>query len=287
MSTTGLAAARAEGLALQFGEVDATWSSIKTILGKADSNYALLYASLSAAVLAILLAVIPRTLSLAKAMEAAVAGMAHMFAACIILVLAWGLAKASDDLQLGIVARDFLQKRIEAGTFSLQLLPLSVFVTACIISFATGTAWGTMALLCGPVVGIAAGLLTSLPADQALPLFYATVGGVMGGAVFGNTCSPLADVTVLSSIFSACDLSAHVRTILPYALVVAVVSVLSLDGLRYGLQRWSPELYPQWNIYWSLAVGAILLLLMLLAIGRRVPEEPAISLHRPILPSPN
>lgn len=285
MVTTGLASARANGLALQFDAVPSIWASIKTILGQANADHALLYASLSAAVLAILLAVVPRTLTLAKTMEAAVGGMSHMFAACIILVLAWGLAKASMDLQLGVVARGFLEKKIEAGTFSVELLPLSVFLTACLISFSTGTSWGTMALLCGPVVGISAGLLASMPTDQALPLFYATVGAVMGGAVFGNTCSPLADITVLSSIFSECDLSAHVRTILPYAVVVAGVSVLSTDGLRYGLKYWSPELHAQWSIYWSLIVGALLLVLILLVVGRRVVETAATDVPRSILPT--
>lgn len=270
MTTTGLARARSGGMALEFGTVTGLWTSSKTILGHADSDYALLYASLSAAVLAVLLAVFPRTLSLGKAMDAAVSGMAHMFAACIILVLAWGLAQASKDLQLGLVARDFLEKKIESGAFSVNLLPLSVFVTACLISFATGTSWGTMALLCGPVVSIAAGLLATMPTHQAQPLFYATVGAVMGGAVFGNTCSPLADVAVLSSIFSECDLSSHVRTIMPYALIVALVSILCTDGMRYGLQRWSPGTLAQWNIYWSLIAGAVLILLILLLFGRRV-----------------
>lgn len=273
MTTTGLSKARADGAALHFDSFAAIRAAIVTIVGNADANYAMLYASLSAAVLSILLVVIPRTLTLAKTMEAAVSGMTHMFAACIILVLAWGLARASMDLQLGLVARDFLEKRIEAGTFSLHLLPLSVFVTACIISFATGTSWGTMALLCGPVVSISAGLLSSMPAGQALPLFYATVGAVMGGAVFGNTCSPLADITVLSSIFSECDLSAHVRTIMPYALVVAGVSVLSTDGMRYGLQRWAPDLYAHWSISWSLATAVLLLLLVLLVLGRPVVKK--------------
>jgi Na+/H+ antiporter NhaC len=62
-----------------------------------------------------------------------------------------------------------------------------------------------------------------------LPLVLATVAATAGGGVFGDHCSPLSDTTVLSSLGSACDHMDHVRTQLPYALVVALVaSVLYL-----------------------------------------------------------
>lgn len=269
MIYTGIGAARIEGDQLAFDSASAIWESLKIMLGRGDSHFALLYASLAAAVLAILMTVTTRTLRLGKTMEAAVSGMTHMFAACIILVLAWGLAKASNDLQLGLVARDFLQEKIRTGAFSAALLPLTSFLTACLISFSTGTAWGTMGILCPPIIAIAAPLFADLPPDRALAMFYSTVGGTMAGAVFGNTCSPLADVTVLSAISTGCDLSAHVRSILPYALLVAGISVLSTDGLRLGLERWSPGLSASWNIYWSLALGVLLLLMLLLVVGRR------------------
>jgi hypothetical protein len=127
-----------------------------------------------------------------------------------------------------------------------------------------------MAILCPPAVTIAAGLLADMPPDQALSMFYYCVGSAMAGAIFGNTCSPLADVTVLSSVFTGCDLYAHVRTALPYALVVAVVSMVATDGARYALQYWRPDSYAEcWRSYHGLALGTLLLLLVLLVIGRR------------------
>lgn len=64
---------------------------------------------------------------------------------------------------------------------------------------------------------------------MGLPLVLATVAATAGGGVFGDHCSPLSDTTVLSSLGSACDHMDHVRTQLPYALVVALVaSVLYL-----------------------------------------------------------
>jgi Na+/H+ antiporter NhaC len=206
-------------------------------------------------------------------MNGAVSGMMHMFAACIILVLAWGLARASKDLQLGPVVQSFLLGRVKDGTFSITYLPLAVFLTASFISFSTGMSWGTMAILIPPVVAIAAGLVAPMAADQARAIFYASVGAAMGGAVFGNTCSPLADDTVLSSIFSECDLAAHVRTTLPYAIVVAAVSLICTDGSAALLRRFAPDAFARyWSIYAALGVGAILLLLLLLVVGRRPPR---------------
>lgn len=270
MATTGWSRVQSEGVALAFDSRHAVWESLATVLGKADSHYALLYASLSAAVLAIVMTVASRRLTLAKTMDGAVSGMTAMFAACIILVLAWGLSTAGKNLQLGPVAQEFLTRQINLGRFSLDWLPLSVFLTACLISFATGTTWGTMAILCPPVVTIAAGLLAKLPPDQALMMFYYSVGAAMAGAVFGNTCSPLADVTVLSSIFTGCELYAHVRTTLPYAVTVGIVSVLCTDVLRIGLCHWWPGWFPQhWAAGYGLAAGAIVLLLLLLVAGRK------------------
>jgi len=270
MAWTGWQRAVGEGASLAFDSTSAVWAAVATILGKADSHHALLYASLGAAVLAVLTSVSSRSLTLAKTMEGATAGMSAMFTATIILVLAWGLAAGGKDLQLGPVAKEFLARQIEFGRFSVTWLPLSIFLAACLISFSTGSAYGTMAILCPPAVTIAAGLLADMPHDQALSMFYYCVGSAMAGAVFGNTCSPLADVTVLSSIFTGCDLYAHVRTALPYALVVAVVSMAATDGARYTLQHWRPDLYAEcWRSYHGLALGALLLLLVLLVIGRR------------------
>ncbi|MDP6933063.1 MAG: Na+/H+ antiporter NhaC family protein, partial [Myxococcota bacterium] len=46
-------------------------------------------------------------------------------------------------------------------------------------------------------------------------------GAVLGGAVFGDQCSPISDTTILSSMFTGCDLMDHVRTQLPLALAAA------------------------------------------------------------------
>jgi hypothetical protein len=138
---------------------------------------------------------------------------------------------------------------------------------------------------------VSAGLLASLPVTQAMPMFYACVGAAMAGAVFGNTCSPLADVTVLSAMFSECDMGSHVRTIFPYAIWVAITSVICTDGARWALEKWAPQFYvAQWNVWYGLALGTVLLLAFIFTVCRRprfVIIEPPIAIQRLTEPPAN
>ncbi|HWL94443.1 MAG TPA: Na+/H+ antiporter NhaC family protein [Phycisphaerae bacterium] len=274
MVKTGYEASIRKDAIIRFDSVANGWSSLGVIFGNTDSHFALLYASLASAVLAIVMTVAGRTLSLTRTMEGAVSGMTAMFAATIILVLAWGLAAASKELQLREVAQQFLEEQRAAGRFSLLWLPVGIFATACLISFSTGTSWGTMSILLPSVVAVSAGLASSLPANEALATFHACVGAVMAGAVFGNTCSPLADVTVLSATFSSCDPAAHFRTVLPYALIVAIVSVVCSDGVRILLSQTAPDFLAHWNVWYGLFAGTILMLLILLVFGHRTLPPP-------------
>ena len=169
------------------------------------------------------------------------------------------------SLRLGYVATELLSSH----GFDVTWLPLLVFVSSCVVSFATGTSWGTMGILCPATVTIAASLLADVPVDQALPLFYAAVGAVLAGSVFGDHCSPISDTTVLSSLASDCSLEKHVWTQIPYAITVAAVSVVCGDVLcrYYGQSAWV-----------GLSLGVVALILIVVVMGRktRPPDaEPA------------
>jgi len=92
-----------------------------------------------------------------------------------------------------------------------------VFLVACFISFATGTSWGTFAIMMPIAVPLAQNMGLSLPL---------MVSAVMGGGVFGDHCSPVSDTTIISSMATACDPMDHVSTQLPYALTAAGVAVV-------------------------------------------------------------
>ena len=92
-----------------------------------------------------------------------------------------------------------------------------LFICAAIISFTTGTSWGTFAILIP--LGIPLGLDLQIP-----PPFV--VSAILGGGVFGDHCSPISDTTVVSSLASGCDHLEHVKTQLPYAMVAGSGAIL-------------------------------------------------------------
>ena len=103
-------------------------------------------------------------------------------------------------------------------------LPIIVFVISGIISFATGTAWGTMAIVIPLAVPLAEGFILNSGADPSL--IIVTLGTVMSGAIFGDHCSPISDTTIMSSTASGSDHLHHVSTQMPYAITVAIVSAI-------------------------------------------------------------
>ena len=98
-----------------------------------------------------------------------------------------------------------------------RVVPAVVFGVSAFIAFATGTSWGTFAIMM-PIAVPMANLLQ-------VPL-APTVAAVLGGGVFGDHCSPISDTTIIASMASACDHIDHVRTQLPYALVAAGASLV-------------------------------------------------------------
>lgn len=130
-----------------------------------------------------------------------------------ILVLSWALGSVCKALGTAnyIVA-------LAQGNVPAWAVPALLFVTGAAISFATGSSWGTFAIL----------VPLAIPMSQALgaPL-YASIGAVLSGGLFGDHCSPISDTTVLSSMGAACDHIDHVKTQLPYAVTVALASVVA------------------------------------------------------------
>jgi len=233
-------------------------AAMRDILNAADPYRSILYGALASAVVAVLISVVTRAQRLREAVDAGTEGMARMFPAVVILILAWALSAATQALQLGQVISHELATR----AFSPTYLPVAVFGSACVVSFATGTSWGTMGILCPVAVEVGARLVGDLPHEQALPLFYSTVGAVLAGAVFGDHCSPISDTTVLSALASSCKLEEHVWTQIPYAMTAAAVAVLAGHGVCNVMKQ------PWWM---GLAAGVLLLLLFVRVVGRRPP----------------
>ncbi len=73
------------------------------------------------------------------------------------------------------------------------------------------------------------------PQESTL-ILQGVISSVLAGCVWGDHCSPISDTTILSSMASGCNHIDHVRTQLPYAIVVGVVCMIFGDILTaYGL----------------------------------------------------
>jgi Na+/H+ antiporter NhaC len=153
--------------------------------------------------------------------------------AFIILVLAWSLGEVTEVLGTAEYLSGLL-----TGNLAPQLLPFIVFVMAAAIAFATGTSWATMAILIPLVIplAVAMGGGAGFGGGDHYTLVLGSISSVLAGSIWGDHCSPISDTTVLSSMASACDHVDHVRTQLPYALLVGVVAVAVGDiPTAYGM----------------------------------------------------
>ena len=232
------------------------WGRAATVIGNADSYISIFYGAIVSAIVAVLLTIFARTCPTRDAVDAGLEGMSRILPAIVILVLAWSLSSALGDLKLGEVVAD----RLNEAQFNPTLLPLAVFTCAAGISFATGSSWTTMGILCPVTVGVGARLMADLDPVVAVNLFYASIGSVLAGSVFGDHCSPISDTTVLSSLASGCRHEEHVWTQLPYAVITAVAAMGLGDVMcSYYHQPW----------YYGLGAGAIFLLLWIYIVGRR------------------
>jgi Na+/H+ antiporter NhaC len=240
--------------------------TLVAVIGDADPFAALLWASFAGCAVAIAMVVAQRILSVTAALQAWLGGIQSMLLAVIILVLAWGLGGVTGELETGPYLASLLQ-----DTLPLAILPGLVFIIAAATAFSTGTSWGTMAILFPVVIplAVAMGAGVGFAGGEHYAVLLGTVSSVMAGAVFGDHSSPISDTTVLSSMASACDLVDHVRTQLPYALVVAGVALAV--GEIPAAAEW---IHP----IWSILVGLVILYVVLRIFGRDpAPDAPEAS----------
>jgi len=137
-------------------------------------------------------------------------GMRSMIAITSILFFAFAIGQVTSDMHTGMYLASYVNE-----VLSPAWLAAAVFLLAAIMSFSTGTSWGTFSIM----VPIAIPLAVSMDADIALVL-----GAVISGGVFGDHCSPISDTTIISSMATGCEHVEHVKTQLPYALFSGVIA---------------------------------------------------------------
>lgn len=242
LTLTGLDGVRADPEAWAAAQAQGPVRALGALLGAAASFDALVYGSGLGVLAGVLTSTAARVLSVEASVESILRGMRATLVAVIVLVLAWSIGDVMSRLQAGPYLASALGGALPAWT-----LPTLTFIFAAVLAFATGTSWGTMAILFPVITPV---LAVHVGADGFEDLLFGTCSSVLAGAVFGDHCSPISDTTVLSSVACASDHVDHTRTQAPYALVAAAVAI-GAGTLPLGLGV-SPLL--------SLAVGGLLLM---------------------------
>jgi Na+/H+ antiporter NhaC len=135
----------------------------------------------------------------------AFSGARKLFGVAMILLFAFAIGEVTSELKTGQYLASLANEQL-----SIYLLASTIFLLSSIISFSTGTSWGTFSIM----IPIAVPMAVAMDADSAL-----CIGAVISGGIFGDHCSPISDTTIISSIASDCEVIKHVNTQLPYALI--------------------------------------------------------------------
>jgi Na+/H+ antiporter NhaC len=236
-------------------------AGLKDIIGAADSYKSLMWGSMIGMITAAFLTLAQRIMNLEEVVNAWYKGLRAMFYAMIILMLAWALGGITEEMRTA----DYLVS-VLGDTLQVQWLPVIVFILAAFTAFATGSSWGAMGILIPLVIPLTWAVMKASGFSGAddMHILYSSIAGVLAGSVWGDHCSPISDTTILSSMASGCDHIEHVRTQLPYAMLVGLVSMTVCSiPVAFGLPWWA-----------GLTVSALLLFGILRLAGRKPTSRP-------------
>ncbi len=207
--------------------------------GNTDATLGLPLGALAALLVTIVYFLARRLISAKDAMACIPQGFIAMVPAILILTLATSLKNMT-----GLLGSDLYVKLIMENAGSLKnFLPAIIFLIACLLSFSTGTSWGTFGILI-PIVTVIFGELD--------PLFVVGISACLAGSVCGDHCSPISDTTIMSSAGAQCNHIDHVSTQMPYSITVAAVSFLC-----YLLAGFLPYVWVTLPVGIALTIGAI------------------------------
>ncbi len=220
--------------------------------GETNAYVGLPWGSIIALAVIVIYMVLRKVITFEDAMECVPKGFIAMVPAITILTLATSLKTMTNALD----AKGFVGAAMANAQGLQWLLPAIVFIVACVVSFATGTSWGTFGILI-PIV--------SAIFPETSSLFFVGISACLAGAVCGDHCSPISDTTIMSSAGAHCNHINHVETQLPYALSVAAISFICyiLAGI-----------FNMVNITWiSVPIGIVLVVAFLIFMKKKTVKE--------------
>ncbi|MBQ9113024.1 MAG: Na+/H+ antiporter NhaC family protein [Clostridia bacterium] len=187
-------------------------ASIVDAFANTDATVGLPWGGLVALVIIFIYMLIRRCLTFKESMDCIPQGFVAMVPAILILTFATALKNMTTILGAKYFVGDLMSGQAEALG---SLLPAIIFLVACVLSFATGTSWGTFGILIPIVTAIF---------EPGSALLIIGMSACLAGAVCGDHCSPISDTTIMSSAGGQCNHLNHVSTQLPYAITVAAIS---------------------------------------------------------------
>jgi len=177
---------------------------------KGSGSSSIFYTMVMTLVVSGLYFVSTKVMTLKAVVKESISGMRSMMGITMILFFAFGIGQVTSDMHTGTYLASYVN-----AVLNPVWLAAAVFLLASVMSFSTGTSWGTFSIM----VPIAVPLAAAMDADMALVL-----GAVISGGVFGDHCSPISDTTIISSMATGCDHVEHVKTQLPYALISGAIA---------------------------------------------------------------
>lgn len=210
--------------------------NLKTIaaaFGAADTIYLVMESAVAGSAAAIILGCAFHLFQLKESVQYWLQGAATMLITAVILVLAWSLAGTVEELGTIYYVVSLISLNVPWW-----LIPSLIFMSCCVISFAAGS-YGCMFIAMPMAIPIANAVIGRLSVPNETSYMLVCVASVITGGIFGDHCSPITDCTILSSLGAGCDNMDHVKTQMPYALTIAVVSVLcGTIPVALGLSVW-------------------------------------------------
>ena len=228
-----------------------SFKAILEVFAASDASIALLQSAIFSTVVAIVMAVWKKIFTISEAIEVWIDGMKGLIITGVILILAWSLGSVIKELGTA-------QYLVEAlnGAIPAFLLPSLIFILGAIISFSTGSAYGTMSILMPLAIPLAYKI------NPEMSFVIVSTSAVLTGAIFGDHCSPISDTTILSSMGAGCSHIDHVKTQMWYALFVAAITIL-FGYIPAGLGL---------PIYIVLPMSCVALFIGVMIFGKKVEE---------------
>lgn len=144
-------------------------------------------------------------------------GIGGLISIAAILALAWALSSICRELETGQYLAAMIGDALDP-----RFIPIAVFLIGAMMSFATGSSFGTFAIL----------MATTLPAANILGAdLILTIAAILSGGLFGDHTSPISDTTVLASMGAGCPHLDHVTTQIPYALITGFMTLCAFTLL--------------------------------------------------------